>query len=497
MFGWKCLRLGLVYSLAITTIAASGCGSLEEPEHGRVAGAGGEFQTMRQPSMQVCGADRYMGTQGVDVSYYQPNFDWKDKAGKGIEFGFARVSDGTTVIDDKFDRHWKGMKNNGIIRGAYQYFRPGQSAKKQANIMVNKVGQLGSGELPCVIDVEADGGQSPSTIASKIKTWMQIVEKGTGKKPIIYTSPGFWEGNVKDTSFGDHPLWVAHWGTSCPSVPNGWNDWTFWQYCDGKTQHCKNGEGFDRNVFNGSSKELEKFAGGSAGGADWGASYVDQSFPLSSMGMTMKTGETVAGYIELKNTGEKSWNSKTHLGTTEPRDRNSKFAGQTWVDSDRPAKVSGEVKPGESYKFQFSLHAPDQTGTYTENFGVVQEGVTWFSDMGQGGPPDDQIEIKITVVEEMSQTPDTGMQSDVGTDPGGDTGMSGNPSNPDTGNGAGPDAGGGANQPLGPLVARSNGVQRGCSNSAPASPLSPPLALLSFLALGALRWVSNWMFRRC
>jgi hypothetical protein len=37
-------------------------------------------------------------------------------------------------------------------------------------------------------------------------------------------------------------------------------------------------------------------------------------------------------------------------------------------------------------------------GLYDEHFGVVQEGVAWFSDPGQGGPPDSDLEVKIQVV---------------------------------------------------------------------------------------------------
>jgi MYXO-CTERM domain-containing protein len=36
---------------------------------------------------------------------------------------------------------------------------------------------------------------------------------------------------------------------------------------------------------------------------------------------------------------------------------------------------------------------------YDEFYGVVEEGVAWFSDPGQGGPPDNDIEAKIQVVE--------------------------------------------------------------------------------------------------
>ncbi len=134
------------------------------------------------------------------------------------------------------------------------------------------------------------------------------------------------------------------------------------------------------------------------GDVAYAAAYVSQSFPLASSALTMFAGQTVPSYIELKNTGTKTWNSSTHLGTSNPRDRVSPFADGTWISTSRLAGVSGSVAPGASFKFTFDLHAPAKTGTYFEYFNVVQEGVAWFSDPGQGGPTDDDLEVQIVVV---------------------------------------------------------------------------------------------------
>jgi hypothetical protein len=131
----------------------------------------------------------------------------------------------------------------------------------------------------------------------------------------------------------------------------------------------------------------------------YAASYVSQSFPLASTALTMVEGQTIPSFIELKNTGTKTWDSNTRLGTTQPRDRNSVFADSSWTSPSRPSSVTGTVAPGASYKFDFALHAPDKAGTYYEYFGVVQEGVAWFSDAAQGGPADDMLEIQVKVIE--------------------------------------------------------------------------------------------------
>ncbi len=401
------MRRGLstVATLALLSGAVA-CGDY----NGETAHAG--YEAVGTTSEGVCSSyNQYNGPQGADVSYYQGNFAW---TGKGLKFGYARISDGTGFVDPKFTYNWSAMKAAGILRGAYQFFEPGQDATAQANMMVSKVGgKLGSGDLPCMIDVEATGGQSAATVASKIKTWIKIVEAGTGKKPVIYTGYYFWNSNVKDTTLGAYPLWIAAYVSGCPQVPSGWKDWTIWQYCDGQTKYCTNGAGFDRDVFHGTAADLQNFAGGTAS-PTWGASYVSQSFPLASTALEMTTCQTIPGSITLKNSGTTTWDSKTRLGTTQPRDRSSAFADSSWLSPSRPAGVTGTVKPGSNFKFQFNLHAPDKAGTYNEYFGVLEEGVHWFSDSGQGGPPDNQLQVQIHVTDDGSGPCATGAAGAAG-----------------------------------------------------------------------------------
>jgi hypothetical protein len=175
--------------------------------------------------------------------------------------------------------------------------------------------------------------------------------------------------------------------------------------------------------------------------SSYAASYVSQSFPLAATALTMTAGQTLPSYIELKNTGSVAWDSKTHLGTTQPRDRASAFADSTWLAPNRPSGVTGSVAVGASYKFTFDLHAPATPGTYLEYFGVVEEGVAWFSDPGQGGPPDDDLEVQIVVVA-GPDTPDAGggTDEDAGVGEAGvdEAGKAGTP----TDAGPRPDAGG-------------------------------------------------------
>ena len=112
---------------------------------------------------------------------------------------------------------------------------------------------------------------------------------------------------------------------------------------------------------------------------------------------TVLAGETFEVAVTFTNTGGETWDASTKLGTSEPRDRDSIFAAPSWQGPRRPAAVSGVVAPSATYTFQFELQAPDAPGAYVEDFALVQEAVTWFSDAG--GPADGAVHITLSVVE--------------------------------------------------------------------------------------------------
>src|SRR6185437_570251 len=180
------------------------------------------------------------------------------------------------------------------------------------------------------------------------------------------------------------------------------------------------------------------------GSVPYAASFVAQSFPYATTTMTMTAGQVIPSYIELKNTGSKTWDSNTKIGTTEPRDRTSAFADATWVAPNRPARVSGTVAPGGTFKFTFDLAAPMTPGLYDEHFGVVEEAVAWFSDPGQGGPADSDLEVKIQVVAAPATSSSSSSTSSGASSSGAATGGSGTAGSATTSSSNGATGAGGA-----------------------------------------------------
>lgn len=240
--------VGLVAIAA--SLLAAGCSNGADDEE--TLGSSGEALVAK------CGAKSTGPVQGVDVSVYQGDYNF---AAAHVQFAYTRISDGLTHVDSTFATNWSHMKSAGILRGAYQYFRPGQDETAQAKLVIDKVGKLGPGDLPVELDIETTDGVSTATMIAKAKHWLQLVEAGTGRKPMVYTYSSFFAGNV---GLGGYSLWIADYGASCPLMPAGWSNWAFWQYSDG-------GGSLDHDVFNGTLADLKVLAGEGAPPADAGA----------------------------------------------------------------------------------------------------------------------------------------------------------------------------------------------------------------------------------
>jgi lysozyme len=193
---------------------------------------------------------------GIDVSKWQGQVDWTSVQQAGMAFAFARATYGTSEVDSSFNSNWEGMKQAGIIRGAYHFFLAGDDPTQQAEFFIRTVGSLSPNDLPPVIDVESDSGVS-SHLAADVQTWLNTVAQGLGRTPIIYTAPSYWNANMT-SGFGHYPLWVAEYGVSTPKAVNGWTDWTFWQYsATGKVAGV--GGEVDLDYFNGTQEALTAF----------------------------------------------------------------------------------------------------------------------------------------------------------------------------------------------------------------------------------------------
>ena len=213
------MKLRAAALIATVVASAAGCGS----------GPTGNAEKVGWTSQPVTVCAGGSTVSGVDVSEFQGSIDWNAVHGSGRGFAIARVSDGTGHPDPTFATNWAGIKNAGMVRGVYQFFRASEDPTAQANLLVSAIGTLGADDLPPVADVEVSDGVSGATLVANLATWLGVIKSKTGRTPMIYTAPGFWNPLPSTGQFAGDVLWVANWQVSCPDTPTPWTGWTFWQ----------------------------------------------------------------------------------------------------------------------------------------------------------------------------------------------------------------------------------------------------------------------------
>lgn len=199
---------------------------------------------------------------GTDLSKYQSSPDWSAIKGAGIAFAFIKATEGGDRVDSKFQDHWNNARAAGIPRSAYHFYYFCRPASEQAAWFIQNVPRE-RGAMPPVLDMEWNP-DSPScklrpdkaTVRAEMKTFLQIVERHYGKKPIIYTSIDFFDDNEL-ASFTGYPYWLRS-VAGHPSERYGAHPFTFWQYTGTGVIPGIRGNA-DINVFNGTASDWKKW----------------------------------------------------------------------------------------------------------------------------------------------------------------------------------------------------------------------------------------------
>jgi GH25 family lysozyme M1 (1,4-beta-N-acetylmuramidase) len=214
------------------------------------------------PATPTFAAER---VQGIDVSKWQGDVDWAEVASTPVRYVIMRATIGNTAstarsVDPMYFEYLAGATANGLVVGAYHRANVGRAdddATREANFFVNTA-QIAADDVLPVLDIEEAHGLTPAEMQDWVREWVQQVLARTGVKPLIYTSPNFWNAIMGNPRwFADHgyPLWIAHWGVSAPSVPAddwGGNGWTYWQWTS--TGHVAGIVGnVDRDRFRGTN----------------------------------------------------------------------------------------------------------------------------------------------------------------------------------------------------------------------------------------------------
>jgi peptidoglycan hydrolase-like amidase len=97
----------------------------------------------------------------------------------------------------------------------------------------------------------------------------------------------------------------------------------------------------------------------------------------SAATINLKPGQAITVWVDFLNTGTTTWyNSKTNylaLAVTNPSTRKSPFWHIFWKNNFQLAHLTQkQVRPGQTGRFRFAIQAPQQTGTYVEEYQLVK-----------------------------------------------------------------------------------------------------------------------------
>ena len=176
-----------------------------------------------------------------------------------ISFCYIKSTEGTSIRNRYFSADYLAARAKGIPCGAYHFFSTRTPAAAQARFFIAN-SKFRKGDLPPVLDVEPTHAQikamgGPAVMFKAIRTWLRIVGKHTGTRPILYISQGFvnrYLSTAPDLKH-DYNVWIARYGEYKPDI-----NLVIWQLCpDGRVKGIR--PEVDINVFNGYRQEFEDF----------------------------------------------------------------------------------------------------------------------------------------------------------------------------------------------------------------------------------------------
>jgi len=216
------------------------------------------------PHSGVAAARRH-AVQGIDVSHYQNEIDWRGVKRAGARFAFIKATEGGDLLDPRFRENWRGAKEAGVPRGAYHFVFWCRPARDQIRWFLRHVPK-DPDALPPVIDVEWSHKTgcrrpSPEVARAKMREMLKAFQAHYGRKPIIYTDINFHEDVLAGTrEFDDHPFWVRS-VADLPQERYEGRPWEFWQFtATGRVPGIRGD--VDRNAFFGSEKQFRDWVEG-------------------------------------------------------------------------------------------------------------------------------------------------------------------------------------------------------------------------------------------
>lgn len=200
----------------------------------------------------------------VDCSHWNTRLDCTALAENGVAGVIVKATQGVSVLDPTCAARLQAARQAGLLTGAYHWLDPAQPAAQQVEFFF---AHAASAQL-LALDLEqywsdwADRKNprkrfSAKRIADRAMQWLTLVERLSGRRPLVYTGAWFVDEYLAGQAewLRDYPLWIAayiypktppitcSWQafrerylpiTRRPRLPKGCSTWALWQFTGDK-----------------------------------------------------------------------------------------------------------------------------------------------------------------------------------------------------------------------------------------------------------------------
>ncbi len=214
--------------------------------HAEAAGSAAGTKMLAAPQARAAASGPPPGKlQGMDVSAWQPDADFRTAYAQGARFAYIKASEGVTYTSRTYQKQYFDAAQAGMVRGGYAYAQPSQaSGRATADYFFASGGGWSDDNitLPPLLDIEygsASQGTCYGLSWGAMRTWIHDfsdrVYERIHRYPAIYTTTDWWKRCTNNSrQFSNNPLFVAIYPvndfTSPGELGHSWTKWKFWQW---------------------------------------------------------------------------------------------------------------------------------------------------------------------------------------------------------------------------------------------------------------------------
>ena len=182
---------------------------------------------------------------GIDVSKHNGNIDWNAVKKSGVSYviircGYRGYTQGSLIIDSKFEQNIKGATSAGLKVGVYFFSQAVDEveAVEEASFVLDAVKNYKI-SYPIFLDVEYSGaagnkgradGLSKSARTAVCKAFCETIRSG-GYAAGVYANRIWLESMIDTGSLGAYKIWLAQYA----ATPTYTGRYDMWQYkCTGR-----------------------------------------------------------------------------------------------------------------------------------------------------------------------------------------------------------------------------------------------------------------------